>query len=131
MKSLRYLWYLLLLPWKVMFAFVPPYQIAHGWISFICSLMFISGIAYIVTKITDMISCVTGSFQNWNLIFFFLKFWNPQPIFSDEMKSSFLNPDHFPCRTKRVCYCFYCIGCGNFLARFSCKQDRCSASDNS
>ncbi|XP_057535923.1 magnesium/proton exchanger [Amaranthus tricolor] len=59
-KSLRFLWYLLLLPWKVMFAFVPPYQIAHGWISFICSLMFISGIAYVVTKITDMISCVTG-----------------------------------------------------------------------
>lgn len=53
-------WQLLLLPWKFMFAFVPPCHIAHGWISFICSLLFISGIAYIVTKITDLISCVTG-----------------------------------------------------------------------
>ncbi|XP_020201900.1 magnesium/proton exchanger [Cajanus cajan] len=56
----RIFWQLLLLPWRYLFAFVPPYQIAHGWISFICSLIFISGIAYIVTKITDLISCVTG-----------------------------------------------------------------------
>ncbi|KAK7392305.1 hypothetical protein VNO78_20739 [Psophocarpus tetragonolobus] len=54
------LWQLLLLPWRFLFAFVPPCQIAHGWISFICSLLFISGISYIVTKITDLISCVTG-----------------------------------------------------------------------
>ncbi|KAL0459699.1 UNVERIFIED_CONTAM: Magnesium/proton exchanger [Sesamum latifolium] len=53
-------WQLLLAPWRILFAFVPPYQIAHGWIAFICSLIFISGIAYIVTKLTDLISCVTG-----------------------------------------------------------------------
>ncbi|XP_059298042.1 magnesium/proton exchanger isoform X1 [Lycium ferocissimum] len=53
-------WRSLLLPWKLLFAFVPPYQIAHGWIAFICSLIFISGIAYVVTKLTDLISCVTG-----------------------------------------------------------------------
>ncbi|KAK7269681.1 hypothetical protein RIF29_22415 [Crotalaria pallida] len=56
----RIFWQLLLLPWRFMFAFVPPCHIAHGWISFICSLIFISGIAYIVTKLTDLISCVTG-----------------------------------------------------------------------
>ncbi|EOX95098.1 hypothetical protein QUC31_004845 [Theobroma cacao] len=53
-------WQSLLAPWRVLFAFVPPYQIAHGWIAFICSLLFISGIAYIVTELTDLISCVTG-----------------------------------------------------------------------
>ncbi|KAL0457918.1 UNVERIFIED_CONTAM: Magnesium/proton exchanger [Sesamum latifolium] len=53
-------WRLLLAPWRILFAFVPPYQIAHGWIAFIFSLVFISGIAYIVTKLTDLISCVTG-----------------------------------------------------------------------
>ncbi|KAI3449472.1 hypothetical protein Pfo_006137 [Paulownia fortunei] len=53
-------WELLLAPWRILFAFVPPCQIAHGWISFILSLIFISGIAYIVTKLTDLISCVTG-----------------------------------------------------------------------
>ncbi|KAK8588229.1 hypothetical protein V6N13_087173 [Hibiscus sabdariffa] len=56
----RTFWQSLVAPWRLLFAFVPPYQIAHGWIAFICSLLFISGIAYIVTKLTDLISCVTG-----------------------------------------------------------------------
>ncbi|TKY52514.1 Magnesium/proton exchanger [Spatholobus suberectus] len=60
LRIARIFWQLLLLPWRFLFAFVPPCQIAHGWISFICSLLFISGIAYIVTKLTDLISCVTG-----------------------------------------------------------------------
>ncbi|KAH6755498.1 magnesium/proton exchanger [Perilla frutescens var. hirtella] len=53
-------WQLLIAPWRLMFAFVPPYQIAHGWVAFIFSLAFIAGIAYVVTKLTDLISCVTG-----------------------------------------------------------------------
>ncbi|KAG5598257.1 hypothetical protein H5410_029627 [Solanum commersonii] len=60
LRVARIFWQSLLLPWKLLFAVVPPYQIAHGWIAFICSLIFISGIAYVVTKITDLISCVTG-----------------------------------------------------------------------
>lgn len=60
LRVARILWQSLLAPWRLLFAFVPPYQIAHGWIAFICSLLFISGIAYIVTELTDIISCVTG-----------------------------------------------------------------------
>lgn len=60
LRLARIFWQSLLVPWRVLFAFVPPYHIAHGWIAFICSLIFISGIAYIVTKLTDIISCVTG-----------------------------------------------------------------------
>ncbi|KAK2965169.1 hypothetical protein RJ640_019924 [Escallonia rubra] len=60
MRVARIFWQLLLAPWRFLFAFVPPYQIAHGWIAFILCLTFISGIAYIVTKVTDLISCVTG-----------------------------------------------------------------------
>lgn len=56
----RISWQLILAPWRLLFAFVPPYHFAHGWIAFIFSLLFISGIAYIVTKLTDVISCVTG-----------------------------------------------------------------------
>lgn len=59
-KLAKIIRYLLFLPWRIMFAFVPPYDIAHGWIAFICSLLFINGIAYIVTRLTDLISCVTG-----------------------------------------------------------------------
>ncbi|XP_059439054.1 magnesium/proton exchanger isoform X1 [Corylus avellana] len=60
LRLARVSWLLLLVPWRLLFAFVPPYQIVHGWIAFICSLIFISGIAYIVTELTDLISCVTG-----------------------------------------------------------------------
>ncbi|GMH28576.1 hypothetical protein Nepgr_030419 [Nepenthes gracilis] len=60
LRVARISWQFLLLPWRFMFAFVPPYHIAHGWIAFICSLLFISGIAYVVTILTDRISCVTG-----------------------------------------------------------------------
>ncbi|KAL3517435.1 hypothetical protein ACH5RR_020024 [Cinchona calisaya] len=60
LRLARIFWRSLLAPWRLLFAFVPPYQIAHGWIAFICSLVFISGIAYVVTKLTDLISCVTG-----------------------------------------------------------------------
>ncbi|XP_021907022.1 magnesium/proton exchanger isoform X2 [Carica papaya] len=56
----RIVWQSLLAPWRFMFAFVPPYHISHGWIAFVCSLLFISGISYIVTKLTDLVSCVTG-----------------------------------------------------------------------
>ncbi|KAK3020847.1 hypothetical protein RJ639_045529 [Escallonia herrerae] len=60
LRVARIFWQSLLAPWRFLFAFVPPYQIAHGWIAFILSLTFISGIAYIVTEVTDLISCVTG-----------------------------------------------------------------------
>jgi magnesium/proton exchanger len=60
LRFTRIFWRLLIAPWKLVFAFVPPYHIAHGWVAFICSLIVISGIAYGVTKLTDQISCVTG-----------------------------------------------------------------------
>ncbi|KAK1277100.1 Magnesium/proton exchanger [Acorus gramineus] len=60
LQMAKIFWHLILAPWRLLFAFVPPYHVAHGWIAFICSLIFISGIAYIVTKLTDLISCVTG-----------------------------------------------------------------------
>ncbi|KAJ8898621.1 hypothetical protein K2173_004234 [Erythroxylum novogranatense] len=60
LRLARVSWQLVVVPWRILFAFVPPYHIAHGWVAFICSLIFISGIAYIVTKLTDIISCVTG-----------------------------------------------------------------------
>ncbi|KAK3194113.1 hypothetical protein Dsin_025423 [Dipteronia sinensis] len=60
LRLARIFWQSLLAPWRLLFAFVPPYRIAHGWVAFISSLIFISGIAYVVTKLTDIISCVTG-----------------------------------------------------------------------
>lgn len=61
LRIAKIFWQLLLAPWKILFAFVPPCNIAHGWIAFICSLLFISGVAFVVTRLTDLISCVTGT----------------------------------------------------------------------
>ncbi|XP_010545006.1 PREDICTED: magnesium/proton exchanger isoform X2 [Tarenaya hassleriana] len=60
LRIAKLFWQLILAPWRLLFAFVPPCHIAHGWVAFTCSLMFISGVAYIVTRFTDLISCVTG-----------------------------------------------------------------------
>ncbi|XP_031496490.1 magnesium/proton exchanger 1 [Nymphaea colorata] len=56
----RIFWEFILAAWRLLFAIIPPHQIAHGWISFICSLAFITGIAYVVTRLTRLIGCVTG-----------------------------------------------------------------------
>lgn len=60
LRVMRIVWQLIILPWRFLFAFVPPSDIAHGWVAFSFSLIFITGISYVVTKLTDLISCVTG-----------------------------------------------------------------------
>lgn len=51
---------LLVFPWKFLFAFVPPPNLCHGWVAFLSSLVFITGISYIVTQLTDLVGDVTG-----------------------------------------------------------------------
>lgn len=70
------IWQSLLAPWRLLFAFVPPPHITHGWVAFICSLLFICGIAYIVTKITDLMSCVTGISLSPRFLLFLLLMMN-------------------------------------------------------
>ncbi|GLJ34086.1 hypothetical protein SUGI_0685220 [Cryptomeria japonica] len=60
LRSLKILWRLINLPWKILFAFIPPSDIAHGWLAFIGSLCWMTGISYLLIKLTDLISCVTG-----------------------------------------------------------------------
>lgn len=118
----RVLWKLILMPWRLLFAFVPPYQIAHGWIAFIGSLSFISGIAYVVTKLTEGISCVTGhllylvkkNFLRINILVVF--FWHNFVLLSY--------------RNKSLCHSFYSTSQWNLMAWFSCKQDCCWASNH-
>jgi hypothetical protein len=123
-------WQLLLLPWRFMFAFVPPCHIAHGWISFICSLLFISGIAYIVTKITDLISCVTGS-NSCSMIFqstFFFTFHYASTVAL--LITSFILLYLFN-RNKCLRHSIYSTSQWNFMAWFSGEQDCCWTSKNS
>ncbi|GLJ34091.1 hypothetical protein SUGI_0685300 [Cryptomeria japonica] len=60
LRSLKILWRFINLPWRILFAFVPPCDIAHGWLAFTVSLCCITGISYVLTKLTDLISCATG-----------------------------------------------------------------------
>ncbi|GLJ34088.1 hypothetical protein SUGI_0685240 [Cryptomeria japonica] len=60
LRSLKILWRFINLPWRILFAFVPPCDIAHGWLAFTVSLCCITGISYTLTKLTNLISCVTG-----------------------------------------------------------------------
>lgn len=113
LRLARIFWQLLLAPWRLLFAFVPPYQIAHGWIAFICSLLFISGIAYIVTDLTDLISCVTGLFSLPEKICSIVPIgYHVNFPFSYSM---------FCSRYKCLCHSIYSTGSWNFMARFSSK----------
>eukprot|EP00249_Psilotum_nudum_P011564 c23245_g1_i1 orf=568-2034(-) len=58
--GLNICWNVVMFPWKFMFALVPPTAIFHGWVTFICTLVFITAISYIVTNLTNLIGCVTG-----------------------------------------------------------------------
>ncbi|MCO5560165.1 hypothetical protein L7F22_013772 [Adiantum nelumboides] len=51
---------ILAFPWKFLFAFVPPPNVCHGWVAFISSLIFITGISYVVTQLTNLLGDVTG-----------------------------------------------------------------------
>lgn len=60
LEGLYFIYAVLASPWRLLFAFVPPHSIFHGWATFLCSLIFITGISYVVRLLTDLIGCVTG-----------------------------------------------------------------------
>jgi Ca2+/Na+ antiporter len=48
------------LPWKLLFALVPPVDYADGWLCFICSLLMIGGVTYIVGNMASFLGCTLG-----------------------------------------------------------------------
>ncbi|KAI5074688.1 hypothetical protein GOP47_0010649 [Adiantum capillus-veneris] len=51
---------ILVFPWKFLFALVPQPNVCHGWVAFVSSLFFITGISYVVTQLTNLLGDVTG-----------------------------------------------------------------------
>jgi len=45
-------------PWKFLFAFLPPTSYGGGWISFICSLIWIALLSAILSDLAEMFGCV-------------------------------------------------------------------------
>jgi magnesium/proton exchanger len=52
--------YLITFPWRVVFAFLPPPALWHGWPAFLCALAYITVIANFLIKLATQFGCVTG-----------------------------------------------------------------------
>lgn len=48
----------LLLPWKLLFAIVPPTDFCGGWLCFFCALIMIGGITVVIGDLASLLGCV-------------------------------------------------------------------------
>jgi solute carrier family 8 (sodium/calcium exchanger) len=48
------------MPWKIIFALVPPVDYMDGWLCFFCSLLMIGGVTYIVGQLASFLGCCIG-----------------------------------------------------------------------
>lgn len=44
-------------PWKLLFAFVPPVDYCGGWACFMCALVFIGGVTWLVGDMANLVGC--------------------------------------------------------------------------
>ncbi|CAK0788635.1 unnamed protein product [Prorocentrum cordatum] len=55
-----YAMHFITLPWKLLFAFVPPTDYCGGWLSFMCSLLMIALVTAIIGDMAALLGCVLG-----------------------------------------------------------------------
>jgi solute carrier family 8 (sodium/calcium exchanger) len=55
-----YVMHFITLPWKLLFAFVPPTDYCGGWLSFVCSLLMIALVTAIIGDMASLLGCVLG-----------------------------------------------------------------------
>mmetsp|Transcript_54385 Transcript_54385/g.129605 ORF Transcript_54385/g.129605 Transcript_54385/m.129605 type:complete len:836 (+) Transcript_54385:114-2621(+) len=55
-----YVMHVISMPWKLIFACVPPVDYCGGWATFVCSLMMIAGITAIVSDLASLVGCTIG-----------------------------------------------------------------------
>lgn len=60
LTAVEFIGYLITLPWRFIFAFLPPPSLLHGWAAFLCALAHITVIACFLIKLTNLFGCVTG-----------------------------------------------------------------------
>lgn len=48
------------LPWKILFAFIPPTAYLGGWLTFIFSLIFIGAMTAVIAEFAELFGCVVG-----------------------------------------------------------------------
>jgi len=55
-----YIMHFITLPWKLLFAFVPPTDYCGGWLCFVCSLLMIALVTAIIGDMAALLGCVLG-----------------------------------------------------------------------
>lgn len=55
-----YVMHIITVPWKILFAFVPPTDYCGGWLSFVCSLLMIALVTAIIGDMAALLGCVLG-----------------------------------------------------------------------
>jgi hypothetical protein len=55
-----YVMHAIALPWKLLFAFVPPVDYCHGWLCFHCALLMIAVITAVVGDLANLVGCTLG-----------------------------------------------------------------------
>eukprot|EP00931_Biecheleriopsis_adriatica_P052621 TRINITY_DN3064_c0_g1_i1.p1 TRINITY_DN3064_c0_g1~~TRINITY_DN3064_c0_g1_i1.p1 ORF type:complete len:846 (-),score=210.21 TRINITY_DN3064_c0_g1_i1:95-2632(-) len=59
-KCQAYFSYVIHLPWKLIFACIPPTDYCGGWVCFVCSLIFIGGVTAIIGDVAAIFGCCLG-----------------------------------------------------------------------
>jgi solute carrier family 8 (sodium/calcium exchanger) len=57
-------------PWKLLFAFIPPVDYLGGWACFCVALVFIGGVTWMVSDMANLVGCCLGLFPEENAITF-------------------------------------------------------------
>jgi len=52
--------HLICLPWKIIFAFIPPTEYAHGWVSFYSCLVMIGLVTMLISDLANLLGCSLG-----------------------------------------------------------------------
>lgn len=62
LKAAEFIAHLITMPWRALFAFLPPPALSHGWPAFLCALAYITAIANFLIKLANLFGCVTGKY---------------------------------------------------------------------
>ncbi|KAL3689800.1 hypothetical protein R1sor_016109 [Riccia sorocarpa] len=54
------LWHMITCFWKVLFAFIPPTSLLHGWPAFVTALLCIAGISTVTIQLANLFGCASG-----------------------------------------------------------------------
>eukprot|EP00913_Durusdinium_trenchii_P030159 g28259.t1 len=58
--AVAWFFHLVTMPWKVIFALIPPVDYCGGWVCFVCSLSMIGGVTALIGDLAELCGCVVS-----------------------------------------------------------------------